>query len=89
MYRTARETVQRGWAYAYRDRRAKKRSFRRLWITRINAAARLCGLSYSAFIAGLSKTGVKIDRKMLADLAVQDAGAFAALAEQARKALER
>jgi len=89
LYRTARESVQRGWAYAYRDRRAKKRTFRKLWIVRINAAARLCGLSYSAFMAGLSKVGVRIDRKMLADLAVHDADAFAALAERARQALGR
>jgi len=89
LYRTAKENLQRGWAYAYRDRRAKKRSFRRLWITRINAAARLCGLSYSAFMAGLIRTGVRIDRKMLADLAVQDADAFAALAERARQELGR
>lgn len=89
MYRTARESVQRGWAYAYRDRRTKKRAFRRLWITRINAAARLRGLSYSAFMAGLSKVGVRIDRKILADLAIHDAEMFDALAEQAREALGR
>ncbi|UCC80559.1 MAG: 50S ribosomal protein L20 [Candidatus Zixiibacteriota bacterium] len=86
LYRTARETVQKGMAYAYRDRRNRKRDFRRLWIIRINAAARLNGLSYSAFINGLNKAGVSINRKMLADMAVKDFGAFAELAETARSA---
>ena len=86
LYRTARETVQKGLAYAYRDRRNRKRDFRRLWIIRINAAARLNGLSYSAFIDGLKKAGVSLNRKMLADIAVRDAKAFAELAETARSA---
>ncbi|MBK8166233.1 MAG: 50S ribosomal protein L20 [bacterium] len=84
---TARETVERALAYAYRDRRTKKRDYRRLWITRINAAARVNGLSYSHFINGLKKAEIEIDRKVLADLAVHDAGAFAKLAEAAKSAL--
>lgn len=84
---TARETVERALAYAYRDRRVKKRDFRKLWITRINAAARVNGLSYSHFINGLKKAEIEIDRKVLADLAVHDAGAFAKLAEAAKSAL--
>ena len=83
----AKETVERGWRYAYRDRRNKKRDFRRLWITRINAAARLNDMSYSVLMNGLRKAGVEIDRKVLADLAVRDASAFSALAEKARSAL--
>jgi len=86
LYRTARETVQKGLAYAYRDRRNKKRDFRRLWIIRINAAARLNGLSYSALIDGLKKAGVPLNRKMLADIAVRDSEAFAELANTARSA---
>ena len=86
-YRQARETVERALAYAYRDRRNKKRDFRRLWITRINAAARLNGLSYSHLINGLKRAEIEIDRKMLADLAVEDASAFAKLAEAAKAAL--
>ncbi len=85
-YVAAREAVDRALAYAYRDRRNKKRDFRRLWITRINAAARLHGLSYSHFINGLKLAEIDIDRKMLADLAVHDAGAFAKLAEAAKSA---
>jgi large subunit ribosomal protein L20 len=73
--------------YAYRDRRNRKRDFRRLWITRINAAARLNGLSYSRFMHGLGKAGVEIDRKILAELAVNDADAFAELVEVAKGAL--
>jgi large subunit ribosomal protein L20 len=83
----AKETVERGWRYAYRDRRNKKRDFRRLWITRINAAARLNDMSYSVFMSGLRKAGIEIDRKVLADLAVRDAPAFSALADKARTAL--
>ena len=86
-YAAARETVERALAYAYRDRRNKKRDFRRLWITRINAAARLNGLSYSHFINGLKKADIDIDRKMLADLAVHDISAFNKLAEAAKSAL--
>jgi large subunit ribosomal protein L20 len=77
LYRRARETVERGWKFAYRDRRARKRDFRRLWIIRINAAARLHGLSYNQFIAGLKRAGVALDRKVLADVAVHDPEAFA------------
>lgn len=84
---TARETVERALAYAYRDRRTKKRDYRKLWITRINAAARVNGLSYSHFINGLKKAEIEIDRKVLADLAVHDAGAFAKLAEATKSAL--
>jgi large subunit ribosomal protein L20 len=87
LWRPAKETVERGWRYAYRDRRNKKRDFRRLWITRINAAARMNDLSYSAFMNGLRKAGIEIDRKILADLAVRDEAAFAALATAARAAL--
>lgn len=79
--RTAQETVDRALQYAYRDRRAKKRDFRRLWITRINAAARIHGLNYSKFICGLKAAEVEIDRKVLADLAVRDEQSFAKLAE--------
>jgi large subunit ribosomal protein L20 len=86
-YRQARETVDRALAYAYRDRRNKKREFRRLWITRINAAARLNGLSYSRFMNGLKCAEIDIDRKILADLAVADAGAFTKLAIAAKAAL--
>lgn len=86
-YRQARETVDRALAYAYRDRRNKKRDFRRLWIVRINAAARLNGLSYSHFMNGLKRADIEVDRKMLADLAVTDASAFSKLAEAAKAAL--
>ena len=86
LWKAAKETVERGWAYAYRDRRAKKRSFRRLWITRINAAARLNDLSYNQLVSGLKKAGVEVNRKVLADLAVRDAGAFTKLAELAKAA---
>jgi large subunit ribosomal protein L20 len=86
LWKAAKETVERGWAYAYRDRRQKKREFRRLWITRINAAARMNDISYSRLMAGLKKAGVEIDRKVLADLAVRDADAFTKLAELAKAA---
>jgi large subunit ribosomal protein L20 len=79
-YRQARETVEKGLVYAYRDRKVRKREFRSLWIVRINAAARLHGLSYSRFVEGLKKAGVDLDRKVLADLAVRDPGAFGDLA---------
>ena len=78
-FKKANETVMKAGQYAYRDRRVKKREFRRLWITRINAAARLNGISYSKLICGLTKAGVSIDRKMMAELAVSDAAAFAKL----------
>jgi large subunit ribosomal protein L20 len=79
-YRQARETVEKGLVYAYRDRKVRKREFRALWIVRINAAARLHGLSYSRLMQGLKKAGVDLDRKVLADLAVRDPGAFGDLA---------
>jgi large subunit ribosomal protein L20 len=87
LWKAAKETVERGWRYAYRDRKNRKRDFRRLWITRINAAARLNDMSYSTLMNGLRKAGVEIDRKMLADIAVRDPQAFSALADQARSAL--
>ena len=83
LYRTAQEAVNRAEAYAYRDRRVRKRDFRQLWIARINAAARINGLSYSLLIHGLDKAGVEINRKILADLAVTDPPAFSAIAAQA------
>ena len=86
-YRQARETVERGLVYAYRDRRNKKREFRRLWTVRINAAARLNGLSYSRLIHGLSQAGVEIDRKILAALAMQDPQAFSAVTDMAKQRL--
>ena len=86
LYKAAKENVERGMAYAYRDRRKKKGDFRRLWITRINAAARLHGLSYSRMMDGLHRAGVEINRKVLADLAVRDAEAFARVAEMAKAA---
>ena len=86
-YRYAKEQVEHSLTYAYRDRKAKKRTFRRLWIMRINAGARANGLSYNQFVAGCRKAGIELDRKMLADLAVSDPVAFAAIAEQAKAAL--
>ncbi len=84
-YRVAKEAVDRAGQFAYRDRRNKKRSFRRLWIVRINAAARLNGISYNRLIEGLRKAGVEVNRKMLADLAVRDPQGFTQLAEIAKK----
>jgi large subunit ribosomal protein L20 len=84
LYRTATETVLRAGAFAYRDRRQKKRRARALWIVRINAACRQAGLSYSAFMAGLKRAGVLLDRKVLAELAVSDPAQFAKLTETAR-----
>jgi len=84
LYKAARENVERGLAYAYRDRRKKKGEFRALWITRINAAARQHGLSYSRLMDALKRAGVEVNRKVLADLAVRDADAFAAIAEVAK-----
>ena len=86
-WKAAKETVERGWRYAYRDRKNKKREFRRLWIMRINAAARQHDMSYSVFINGLEKSGIEIDRKILAEIAVSDPAAFAAIADQVRTAL--
>ena len=87
-YRFAREQVEHSLAYAYRDRKAKKRTFRSLWIMRINAAARAHGLSYNRFMAGARKAGIELDRKSLADLAVSDPAAFGLVAERAKAALE-
>ena len=87
LWKAAKENVERGWRYAYRDRKNKKRDFRKLWIIRINAAAHQHEMSYSVFINGLKKAGIEIDRKVLADIAVRDPQAFAAIAEQARNAL--
>lgn len=85
-YKAAKEQVQHSLQYVYRDRRNKKREIRRLWITRINAAARLNGLSYSAFMHGLKQAGITLDRKVLADMAVNDAPSFTKLAEIAKQA---
>lgn len=87
LLRTAKETLVRAEAYAFRDRRARKRDFRKLWIIRINAAARERGLRYSELIAGLKKAQIELDRKMLAEMAVADSAAFDAVVEKAREAL--
>lgn len=87
LWKAAKETVERGWRYAYRDRKNKKREFRRLWIIRINAAARQHDMSYSVFMNGLMAAGIEVDRKILADLAVRDPQAFGELADAARNAL--
>ena len=87
VYRVAVQAVTKAGQYAYRDRRNKKRTFRRLWIARINAGARLNGLSYSRFINGLKKANIEIDRRVLADIAMHDAAAFTALTEKAKAAL--
>ena len=87
LIKTAREAVERGWKYSYRDRKQRKRQFRVLWIARINAAVREHGLSYSRFMHGLSEAGVEVDRKNLADLAVSDPQAFADLATLAKSKL--
>ena len=86
-YKYAKEQVERSLAYAYRDRKVKKRNFRRLWIIRINAGARVHGLSYNQFMAGLRKAEIPLDRKVLAELAVSDPQAFGAIARQAKSAL--
>ena len=86
LFRSATEQVDRSLKYAYRDRKARKRDFRRLWIARINAAARLNGVTYSRFIAGLTKSGVGLDRKILADIAITDPSGFAKLVETAKAA---
>lgn len=88
LFRRANEAWMKAQVYAYRDRRNRRRDLRRLWITRINAAARSNGLSYSKFIHGLKQAGVELDRKVLADIAVQDANAFAQLAEMAKGAAQ-
>ena len=86
-FKSAKDAVEKGWQYAYRDRRQKKRTFRSLWIVRINAAARMYDLSYSTLINGLSKSGIEIDRKILADLAMNDIETFAAIAKEAKSKL--
>jgi len=88
LWKAAKENVERGWKYAYRDRKNKKRDFRKLWIMRINAGAHQNGMSYSVLMNGLKKAGIEIDRKILSDIAVNDSAAFTALAEKARSALD-
>ena len=87
LYKTAKDAVEKGWEHAYRDRKKKKRNFRQLWITRINAAVREHDISYSRFINGLKEAGIELDRKVMADLAVRNPEAFAALVEQAKEGL--
>lgn len=87
LYQAAEEAVERGLKFAYRGRKEKKRQFRSLWIVRINAACKQNGVSYSQFINGLKKSGIELDRKILADIAVKDAAAFTSLAEQAKAAV--
>lgn len=89
LYKTANEQVMKSLQYAYRDRRQKKRDFRKLWITRINAGARMNGLSYSKLMHGLKLAGIEVNRKMLADLAISDAAAFTALANTAKDAINK
>ena len=89
LYKFAKESVEKAGVYAYRDRKARKRDFRRLWIVRIGAAARMNGLNYNQFIFGLKQAGVDMDRKVLADLAVHDAAAFTRLAETAKSAVPK
>ena len=89
LWKAAKENVERGWKYAYRDRKNKKRDFRRLWITRINAAARNNGMTYSRFVAGLRVAEIELDRKMLAELAVNEPAAFADLVRVAKSSLEK
>ena len=89
VFRVAVEKVEKGLQYAYRDRKAKKRSFRSLWIQRINAATRIHNMTYSRFISGLCKAGIELDRKVLADMAIFDAAAFAKLVETAQAALKK
>ena len=87
VYRVAKQAVMKAGQYAYRDRRNKKRDFRRLWIARINAAARECGITYSQFINGMNKAGITLDRKVLADIAVHDKAAFGSIVEQVKAKL--
>ena len=89
LYKTAKEQVMHSFKYAYRDRRRRKRDFRKLWITRINAAARLNEMSYSRLINGLKLANIEVNRKMLADIAINDAKGFAELCKQAQKAIEK
>ena len=87
LYKTAKDAVEKGWEHAYRDRKKKKRDFRRLWIVRINAAARTHDMSYSVFMNGVKRAGIELDRKALADLAVRDPEAFGAVAAQVKETL--
>jgi large subunit ribosomal protein L20 len=87
LWKAAKENVERGWKYAYRDRKAKKRDFRRLWVVRINAAAHQNDMNYNTFMHGLRKAGIEVNRKVLADLAINDPSAFTALVDKARSAL--
>ena len=87
-FRVAKQAVEKAGQYAYRDRRAKKRSFRALWIQRINAAARLNSMTYSTFINGLQRAGIALDRKVLSDIAIHDPSTFTQLSQQAKAALE-
>jgi large subunit ribosomal protein L20 len=87
VYRVAKQAVTKAGQYAYRDRRQRKRQFRQLWIARINAGARECGMSYSRLIDGMNKASIEIDRKVLSDMAITDKAAFAAVVEQAKAAL--
>ena len=87
VFRVAKQAVMKAGQYAYRDRRNRKRDFRRLWIARINAAARECGITYSQFINGMNKAGIALDRKVLADIAVHDKAAFAAIVGQVKAKL--
>lgn len=86
-FRLAKLSVQRSLVYAYRDRRVRKREFRALWIARVNAGVRACGLNYARFMRGLKQAGIELDRKVLADIALRDPGAFSGIVEQARAAL--
>lgn len=88
LWRTVREAMLRSWAFSFRDRKQRKRQFRRLWILRINAAARMRGINYSRFMCGLKEAGIELNRKQLSELAVHDAGAFDALVEQAKAKLK-
>jgi len=88
-FRKAKEQLERSMYYAFRDRKQKKREFRKLWIIRINAAARLNGMNYSTFMNGLSKSGIELDRKILADMAMNDAAAFSAVVEASKAALAK
>ncbi|MFT5049111.1 MAG: large subunit ribosomal protein L20 [Chlamydiales bacterium] len=87
LWRTVRETLMRSWAFAYRDRRQRKRQFRRLWIVRINAASRMRGMRYSLFMSGLKRAGIDLNRKQLSELAIHDPAAFDVLVDEARGAL--
>lgn len=89
LFRYAKDAVRKAMTYAYRDRKVRKREFRKLWITRINAATRAQGLSYSRFIEGLKAAGIEMDRKVLSDIAIKDEAAFQALIQQAKQALEK